>query len=110
MNGMIKMARQTDSKYKELTYDEIVEVDGKKIVKTVTRQTNNYQSRRDSSKAYHKKLDTIAVRVPEGKADIIKNYVSDHAEEHPEWIVKGKPSVNAFIKSLIVNAIGESLD
>lgn len=110
MIGMNKMPKQADDKYKELTYDKIVEVDGQKIVETVTESTNNYQSRRDASSKYHEKLDTIAVRVPKGRADIVKQYVEEHSQEHPEWIVKGKPSVNAFVKSLIEDAIGESLD
>lgn len=110
MNGWSLMTKKSSNKYKELTYDRIVEVDGKKVVETVTEVTNNYQSRREASSKYHEKLDTIAVRMPKGKSEIVKNYVEKHSAEHPEWIVRGKPSVNVFVKSLIENAIGESLD
>lgn len=110
MIGMNTMSKQADDKYKELTYDRIVEVNGQKIVETITETTKNYQSRRDASSKYHEKLDTIAVRVPKGKSDIVKQYVKENSATHPEWIVKGKPSVNAFVKSLIEDAIGQSLD
>lgn len=57
--------------------------------------------------------EMITVRLPKGSRDIINDYVERKSKENPEdrkySTDKGRPSVNAMLKALIEDEIGQKL-
>lgn len=79
---------------------------GKKMYKS--------QNNADKNAEYDKTQDKVIIRLPKGSNSIIKAYVENKAIEEPDnrkySTDKGRPSVNAFIKTLIEDEIGQKLD
>ena len=75
-----------------------------------------YESQIKASENWEKNnpQEKIILRVPSGSRKKINDYVERKAAEEPDnrkySTDKGRPSVNAMIKTLIENEIGESLD
>lgn len=73
----------------------------------------SYAAQKESNAEYDKGMDKIIIRVPKGSKAIIEEYVKDMAKKNPGdpkfSTEKGRPSVNALIKSLLEKEIGETL-
>lgn len=75
-----------------------------------------YISQKNASEKWEKEnpQEKIIVRLPKGSNNIIKAYVEKKAIEEPDnrkySTDKGRPSVNAMIKSLIEDEIGQELN
>ena len=75
-----------------------------------------YISQKKATAEYEAKnpMDKIIVRVPAGARDKVTKYVEQKAAEDPSnrkyASDKGRPSVNALIKTLLEEELGEPLD
>lgn len=70
----------------------------------------SYAAQKESNAEYDKTMDKIVIRVPKGSKSKIEEYVRNKAAEDPDnprySTDKGRPSVNALIKDLLENEIG----
>lgn len=94
---MAKKGQKDESKYQhQVTDDSLNIIDG-----TIIRKTKTVNSRRKANKEYEKKIEQITVRLPQGSRDKLNKYITES---------KKYTSVNAMMKELIENELGESLD
>lgn len=92
----------------------------KKADESLKTKGGTYHSQMAAVNKYEEKnkdIEQVKVRLPKGSQDKLNEYVAKKAEEFPEdpryssftgkyW----RPSVNALIRSLIEEELGESLD
>ena len=89
----------------------------KKADPSLKNKSGVYHSQKRQSEKFEEKVEKIIVRVPDGSRAAITEYVEKKAEGEPENLrynsYNGKayrPSVNAWIRSLIEEEIGVNLD
>ena len=68
---------------------------------TVIKETKTSNAQRKANQEYDKKIDRFTVRLPQGSKEKINKYVTESNKYS---------SVNAMIKALLENEIGETLD
>ena len=68
---------------------------------TVIKKTKTINSQRKANQKYDKKIDRFTFRLPQGSKEKINKYVTESNKYS---------SVNAMIKALLENEIGETLD
>lgn len=94
---MAKKGQKDESKYQhQVTDDSLNIIDG-----TIIRKTKTVNSRRKANKEYEKKIEQITVRLPQGSREKLNKYIVESKKYN---------SVNAMMKELIENELGESLD
>lgn len=89
----------------------------KKADPTLKTESGIYHSQIRQSEKFEEKVEKIIVRVPEGSRAAITKFVEEKAAADPENLryssYNGKayrPSVNAFIRALLEEEMGMSLD
>lgn len=81
----------------ESKYQHEVTIDGTTVIK----KTKTINSRRKANRKYEQKFEQVKVRLPQGSKEKINKYVAE---------TNKFSSVNAMLKALIENEIGETLD
>ena len=81
----------------ESKYQHEVTIDGTTVIK----KTKTINSRRKANRKYEQKFEQVKVRLPQGSKEKINKYVAESNKYS---------SVNAMLKALIENEIGETLD
>lgn len=94
---MEKKEENNKSKYEHEILDDSLNIVNNTIVKT----TKTANSQRKAIKQYEQKFEQVKIRLPIGSRDKIKKYVTKSNKYS---------SINAMLKSLIENEIGENLD
>ena len=81
----------------ESKYQHEVNINGTTVIK----ETKTINSRRKANRKYEQKFEQVKVRLPQGSKEKINKYVAESNKYS---------SVNAMLKALIENEIGETLD
>ncbi len=88
---------RNESNYRHDINDNSLTIEDNKIVKA----TKTLNSQRRAIQNYEKKVEQLTVRLPQGSREKLNSYIANNSKYQ---------SVNAMIKDLIENEIGESLD
>lgn len=94
---MAKKGQIDHNKYHHEIIDDSLDI----VDNTIIRKTKTRNSQRKAIKEYEQKFEQVKIRLPKGSRDKINQYIAESNKY---------TSVNAMLKSLIENEIGQTLD